>query len=161
MRPGVLVAVAIGFVLMQWALVCLGRQFSVEVTIQKDHRLVTDGIYRYLRHPRYLRSFLFFGGLSCVFRSGLALLLAVALVGALLWRIHDEEALVRGKVAASTQKPGVRCYSSIGKSFTKTSSIGLFAQQSRRNCSLLPPRHSTGLEPLGLPTCSRDILEAS
>lgn len=88
---GVLV---IGFCLMQWAVVCLGRQFSVEVTIQKDHRLITDGIYRHLRHPRYLGLMLFFGGFSAVFRSGVALLLVLLLAPILLWRIHDEESLM-------------------------------------------------------------------
>ncbi len=83
-----------GFALMQWAVVSLGRQFSVEITIQKDHRLVTDGIYRFLRHPRYLGVTLFFAGLSFVFRSGLCLLLVVALVPVLVWRIHDEENLL-------------------------------------------------------------------
>ena len=85
---------AAGFCLMQWAVVCLGRQFSVEVTLQEGHRLVSEGIYRYLRHPRYLGLLLFFAGLSCVFRSSLSLLLVLALAPILLWRMHDEEKLM-------------------------------------------------------------------
>ncbi len=45
---------AVGFLGLHWAEVALGKQFSVQVAIQEGHRLVTDGPYRYLRHPRYL-----------------------------------------------------------------------------------------------------------
>lgn len=31
----------------------LGRNFSVTLEIREKHRLVTDGIYRYVRHPMY------------------------------------------------------------------------------------------------------------
>ncbi len=31
----------------------LGRNWSISLELREDHRLVTDGIYRYLRHPMY------------------------------------------------------------------------------------------------------------
>jgi protein-S-isoprenylcysteine O-methyltransferase Ste14 len=43
----------LGFILMNWSVMVLGRQFSVDVTIQDDHKLVTKGPYKYIRHPRY------------------------------------------------------------------------------------------------------------
>ena len=43
----------IGFMAMHLAEAQLGRHFSVEVAVQRDHRLVTDGLYRHVRHPRY------------------------------------------------------------------------------------------------------------
>ena len=43
-----------GFALMHRAESHLDRQFSVQVTVQKEHRLITDGPYRLVRHPRYL-----------------------------------------------------------------------------------------------------------
>lgn len=85
----------LGFVAMHWAEVHLERQFSLEVSIQEGHRLVTDGPYRYLRHPRYLGILLFMAGISLVFRSWLALILVAALTLVLVWRIRDEEALMR------------------------------------------------------------------
>jgi protein-S-isoprenylcysteine O-methyltransferase Ste14 len=90
-----LVVFPIGFIMMTWAAASLGRQFSVQVTLQTDHRLVTDGLYRYLRHPRYLGIMLFNCGVALVFNSGLALLFVAALTLVLLWRIHDEEAFMR------------------------------------------------------------------
>jgi protein-S-isoprenylcysteine O-methyltransferase Ste14 len=89
-----LVLFALGFSGMHWAEASLDRQFSVYVTLQDDHKLVTDGLYRYLRHPRYLGIIVFTTGISLVFRSWLALLLVAALTLVLLWRIRDEEALM-------------------------------------------------------------------
>jgi protein-S-isoprenylcysteine O-methyltransferase Ste14 len=79
---------------MEWAEASLGRQFSVQVMVQEGHRLVTGGPYRYLRHPRYLGILGFAAGYALVFRSWLGLALAVPLLVVLLWRIHDEEALM-------------------------------------------------------------------
>jgi protein-S-isoprenylcysteine O-methyltransferase Ste14 len=31
----------------------LGRQWSVKVEIQEEHKLVTDGIFKHIRHPMY------------------------------------------------------------------------------------------------------------
>jgi protein-S-isoprenylcysteine O-methyltransferase Ste14 len=81
----------IGFVAMNWAEASLGKQFSIQVALQEDHQLVTGGLYRYLRHPRYLSIIIFNIGLVLIFRSGLALILLAALTLVLLWRIHDEE----------------------------------------------------------------------
>src|SRR5512140_1943067 len=60
---------AVGFLVMHITEVHLGKQFSVEVAIQEGHRLVTDGPYRYIRHPRYAGIILFSIGISLVFRS--------------------------------------------------------------------------------------------
>lgn len=85
---------ALGFVGMHWAEASLDKQFSVYVMTQEDHKLVTEGLYRYLRHPRYLGIVLFTMGISLVFRSWLALLLVAALTLVLIWRIQNEEALM-------------------------------------------------------------------
>jgi len=89
-----LVLFAIGFIGTTWAEASLGKQFSVQVEIQDSHKLVTDGPYRYLRHPRYLGIMLFTIGNSLIFRSWLALILVAALALVLIWRIQDEEALM-------------------------------------------------------------------
>lgn len=99
-EPGILryfglVLFSIGLMFTTWAEVKLGRMFSTEVTIQEGHKLVTDGLYLYLRHPRYFGILLFSVGISLVFRSWLALVLVLAMALVLLWRIHDEEALMR------------------------------------------------------------------
>jgi protein-S-isoprenylcysteine O-methyltransferase Ste14 len=85
---------ALGIIAMHWAEAFLGKQFSIEISIQEGHRLVTDGPYRYLRHPRYLGVIIFITGISLVYRSWLALILVAAMTLVLIWRIHDEEALL-------------------------------------------------------------------
>ncbi len=85
---------SLGFIGMHWAEAFLDKQFSVEVTIQEGQRLVTNGPYRYLRHPRYLGLILFTIGISLVYRSWLALIFVAVLTLVLIWRIHDEEALM-------------------------------------------------------------------
>jgi protein-S-isoprenylcysteine O-methyltransferase Ste14 len=95
-----LVLLVLGHAVMTWAVVALGRQFSLEVTIQDGHRLITNGPYRYVRHPRYLGIVLFSLALALVFRSGLGLALVAAITLVLLWRIHDEESLLRREFGA-------------------------------------------------------------
>jgi protein-S-isoprenylcysteine O-methyltransferase Ste14 len=83
-----------GFAAMHWAEQSLGRQFSVRITIQEDHQLVTTGPYRYIRHPRYLGIIIFTIGFSLVYRSWMTLILVAALALVLIWRIHGEESLL-------------------------------------------------------------------
>ncbi|HXP59972.1 MAG TPA: isoprenylcysteine carboxylmethyltransferase family protein [Dongiaceae bacterium] len=92
-----LVMFALGFAAMHWAEVALGKQFSVTVTIQPAHSLVTRGPYRYVRHPRYLGVLVFTAGFALVYRSWLGLILVTVLAGVLAWRIHDEEELMHSE----------------------------------------------------------------
>ena len=45
----------------------LKKYFTANLTIQEDHKLITTGIYKYIRHPSYL------GGLFCFAGFGIAL----------------------------------------------------------------------------------------
>ncbi len=89
-----LVLFGAGFAWMHWAEAFLGKQFSVRVTIQKNHDLITSGPYRVLRHPRYLGIILFTSGISLVYRSWLALIFVSLLILVLLLRILEEEKLL-------------------------------------------------------------------
>ena len=84
-----------GFLLMQAAEKYLGRQFSVEVTLQEDHKLIQRGPYKHIRHPRYLGILLFFLGISIMFRSLLSICLVAGLSVILIWRIFAEESLLQ------------------------------------------------------------------
>ncbi|MBK8021565.1 MAG: isoprenylcysteine carboxylmethyltransferase family protein [Chloroflexi bacterium] len=95
-----LIAFAVGFLLTNWSADVLGRQFSIQVTVQEDHRLVTEGPYQWVRNPRYLGIILFNLGIALVFRSWTGLGLVAALLLVLLWRVHDEEALMRQEFGA-------------------------------------------------------------
>ena len=84
----------LGLILMNWAVVALGRHFSIQVTLQKNHELVTGGPYRLLRHPRYAGILLCFSGIALVFVSVAALAVAGLLLVTILWRIADEESFM-------------------------------------------------------------------
>jgi protein-S-isoprenylcysteine O-methyltransferase Ste14 len=93
-----------GYTLMNAAVMTLGRQFSVEVTIQKNHELITRGIYRHIRHPRYLGIIVFMSGISLVFQSCAAVFLSVLTALILIWRIKDEEKLLHREFAKDWEK---------------------------------------------------------
>lgn len=95
--PGLFAA---GFLMISWSEVSLGKQFSIQVTVQENHQLVTDGPYRFLRHPRHLGIIMFNLGIALVYRSWMAMILVAALTLVLLWRIHDEESLMHQEFGA-------------------------------------------------------------
>ena len=86
---------ALGFTLVFWSGVSLGRQYSADVTIQKEHHLITSGVYRFIRHPRYLGVIALSIGISCIFRSWIGLVASVIFVATLIYRIYDEEAAMQ------------------------------------------------------------------
>ena len=79
--------------LVRWvAVFSLKRQFTVDVSITKDHRIVRNGIYRFVRHPAYAGSLLSFLGLALCFSNYISLLIVfVPICLAFLYRIHIEE----------------------------------------------------------------------
>jgi protein-S-isoprenylcysteine O-methyltransferase Ste14 len=89
-----LVLSGLGCALVFWSGVALGRQYSAEVTIQKDHQLITTGLYRYIRHPRYLGVICLAIGLSLVYHSWIGLVASILFLGILLLRMRDEETLL-------------------------------------------------------------------
>jgi protein-S-isoprenylcysteine O-methyltransferase Ste14 len=72
----------------------LGRRFSGLVAIQKDHALVTDGLYRVIRNPSYLGLMIMLAGWALAFRSLCGLALAALFVPPLIARMRSEEALL-------------------------------------------------------------------
>jgi protein-S-isoprenylcysteine O-methyltransferase Ste14 len=82
---------ALGFALVFWSGLALGRQYSADVTIQKEHHLITSSIYRYIRHPRYLGVIALSIGISLAFRSWIGLLASIVFTAVLVFRIRDEE----------------------------------------------------------------------
>ncbi len=84
-----------GMAFILWSSVALGRLYSPEVTVQKDHHLVTHGPYHVVRHPRYLGGLAMALGLALTFRSWIGLALVPAFAAVLAFRIRDEEALMK------------------------------------------------------------------
>jgi protein-S-isoprenylcysteine O-methyltransferase Ste14 len=85
----------LGIGLVFWSGAALGKLYSGDVTLQEDHHLVTDGPYRWVRHPRYAGGILIGFGLSLTFNSWIGLLGSIAFIAIILFRIRDEETLMR------------------------------------------------------------------
>jgi len=93
---GVVLFVA-GLILRWWAIITLGRFFTVDVAIAKDHELVERGPFRIVRHPSYTGVLLAFVGLGLSFGNWAALIVILLPIGAVF--IHrmnvEEDALSR------------------------------------------------------------------
>jgi len=88
---GVVLFVA-GLLLRWWAIVTLGRFFTVDVTIEKDHELVERGPFHLVRHPSYTGVLLAFVGFALTLRNWAALLIIlVPIFAALIRRMNVEE----------------------------------------------------------------------
>jgi protein-S-isoprenylcysteine O-methyltransferase Ste14 len=103
----------IGFLLMNWSVVVLGKQFSVDVTIQDNHKLISVGPYKYIRHPRYAGIIIFLIGIPVLFLSWIPLLIDILLIMILLWRIRDEEKLMHQEFKKDWEEYKKRTYSLI------------------------------------------------
>jgi protein-S-isoprenylcysteine O-methyltransferase Ste14 len=91
---------AAGGALRIWPVFVLGNRFSGLVAIQPGHTLVTNGVYRIVRHPSYLGLLVNSLGWSLAFRSGVGVLLTALMIPPLLARIHAEERLLRSQFGA-------------------------------------------------------------
>jgi protein-S-isoprenylcysteine O-methyltransferase Ste14 len=92
------VMIVLGLLLRWIAILSLKRQFTVDVAITKDHRIISEGIYRYVRHPAYAGSILSFLGLAVSFANVISfIIIFLPICFAFLYRIRVEE---RALVAA-------------------------------------------------------------
>ncbi len=92
----------LGLVVRWWAIIVLGRFFTVDVQIEPDHQLVQRGPYRLVRHPSYtgvLLAFLGFGLTLGNWAASLALM--VPLWFAFGYRMRVEEEVLAGALGES------------------------------------------------------------
>jgi protein-S-isoprenylcysteine O-methyltransferase Ste14 len=81
-----------GIILRWYSIVHLGRFFTVDVSIEKEHRVIDTGPYRFVRHPSYTGALIAFLGFGLCLGNWLSiLLLMLPITAAFLWRIRIEE----------------------------------------------------------------------
>ena len=81
-----------GLLLRWWAIITLGRFFTVDVTIEPDHELIKRGPFRMVRHPSYTGVLLAFVGLALTLGNWAALLVMLVPIGAaFIHRMNVEE----------------------------------------------------------------------
>ena len=86
-----------GLILRWWAIVTLGRFFTVDVVVEKDHQLVNRGPFRWVRHPSYTGVLLAFLGWAMTLRNWVAMAVVLAAIFvAFVRRMNvEEDALAR------------------------------------------------------------------
>jgi protein-S-isoprenylcysteine O-methyltransferase Ste14 len=88
---------AVGLVVRWWAIVTLGRFFTVDVVIEKDHEVVQRGPFRWVRHPSYTGVLVAFMGWAMTLGNWVAMgVVLVPIFVAFVRRMKvEEEALTR------------------------------------------------------------------
>lgn len=87
-----LVLIVCGLLLRWLAIISLKHHFTVDISIRRNHQLITKGIYHIVRHPAYAGSLLSFFGLGLLFSNYLSMLIIfIPICAAFLYRIHVEE----------------------------------------------------------------------
>jgi len=87
----------IGLFLRWWAIITLGRFFTVDVAIEPDHELIERGPFRMVRHPSYTGVLLAFVGLALTLGNWAALLAILVPIGAaFIHRMNVEENALSG-----------------------------------------------------------------
>ena len=83
----------VGGIILRWySIIHLGRFFTVDVSIAKEHRVIDSGPYHFVRHPSYTGALVAFLGFGLCLGNWLSiLLLTLPITAAFLWRIRIEE----------------------------------------------------------------------
>lgn len=86
------------FIIFSWiqilSIKTLGENYSQDVLMLKNHKLITNGIYRAVRHPQYLSQILMDLGAAVALMSYIVLPLAVIEIPLLIMRANLEERLL-------------------------------------------------------------------
>ena len=80
-----------GIALLYWALTSLGKNLTDTVAIRANHTLITQGPYRYVRHPFYVATFLLVLATSLLTADGLIAACGLLVFALLAARAPTEE----------------------------------------------------------------------
>ena len=73
----------------------LSKMYSMELKMNENHKLITDGIYKFIRHPTYLCSLLFLIGQQMIIPNKIGIISSVISYSMLLFiRIPKEEKML-------------------------------------------------------------------
>ena len=97
-----LAAMVLGLALRTWAVVALGRFFTMHISVQKGHAIVRDGPYKIVRHPSYLGAFVLYTSTTVFLHAWFSAAAATVILSfAFLRRMRREEQVLRKELGAS------------------------------------------------------------
>lgn len=74
------------------AIFTLREQFSYTISIYENHQLITNGVYKIIRHPGYLGQLLIFFGIAVSLGNWISILgMMIPILPSYLFRIRKEE----------------------------------------------------------------------
>jgi len=91
---GTLLAV-FGLLLLAWTHFHLGKQWSADLEIQQEHKLITSGPYHYVRHPMYAALYSFFIGTALISGNFIIEFLSIFIILIIQTRINREEKMLQ------------------------------------------------------------------
>jgi protein-S-isoprenylcysteine O-methyltransferase Ste14 len=90
--------IVLGLIIRLSAIKQLKEYFTINVAIRDDHRLITDGLYKYIRHPAYSGGILSFIGFGLCYGNPISfLIIVIPYLLLILNRIKLEEAVLTDK----------------------------------------------------------------
>ena len=92
---GILISI-LGFVIRLIALLYLGKFYTRTVRIIDNHKVISNGIYRHIRHPGYLGVILtFVGAAITIFNIYSMIYIIIIMPISYVYRINVEEQMLR------------------------------------------------------------------
>lgn len=90
-----LVIILTGLIIRITAAITLGRFYTRTLKITENHVVVSNGIYKYIRHPGYLGTILFFIGAGIFMGNTISIIIISAcILPAYIYRIKIEEEML-------------------------------------------------------------------
>lgn len=86
---------AFGLLLLAWTHFHLGKQWSADLEIQQEHKLITSGPYHYVRHPMYTALYSFFIGTALISGNFIIEFLSIFIILIIQTRINREEKMLQ------------------------------------------------------------------
>lgn len=96
-----LAAAALGLALRTWAVLTMGKFFTMHISVEQGQRIVRSGPYAMVRHPSYLGAFVLYLSTTVFLHAWFsAIAAAVVLPCAFLRRVYREEKALKEKFGA-------------------------------------------------------------
>lgn len=91
-----LALIILGLSIRWWAILTLGKAFSVNVALREGQRVMKTGLFSVVRHPSYLGMMIIFVATGLWWRNYISMaIILVPIFVALSYRIHVEEIALR------------------------------------------------------------------
>lgn len=85
---------AAGVAISIWAMLELGKLFTVRLGVQPGHRVIKSGPYRFVRHPAYISYIISILGIGLSMGSIVALTTLMPIIVFIFWRMQEEERML-------------------------------------------------------------------